>query len=214
MVKPVYCIVFLLLLLSCGNASHASFPIVESKPQPKPVVDLAKTKQKAKQALVYCIKHHYNTNFCLLLDMSLHSGVNRFFVWNFKTDTIQYSGLVSHGCGENPWGRTNSSNSPLFSNIKDSHCSSLGRYKVSNRSNSEWGIHVMYYLYGKDTTNSNALAREIVFHSWNKVSDSEVYPAGTPEGWGCPAVSDNTMAYVDALLKVEPKPTLMWMYNQ
>ncbi|WP_317616906.1 murein L,D-transpeptidase catalytic domain-containing protein, partial [Elizabethkingia miricola] len=42
-------------------------------------------------------------------------------------------------------------------------------------------------MHGLEETNSNALKRVIVFHSWDKMSDEEVFPKGSPEGWGCPA---------------------------
>jgi hypothetical protein len=57
------------------------------------------------------------------------------------------------------------------------------------------------------------LARQIVFHSWDKVPDDEVYPQGSPEGWGCPAVSDNMMMQVDNRLKKEKIPVLLWMFE-
>ena len=41
----------------------------------------------------------------------------------------------------------------------------------------------------------------IVLHGWNSVQDKETYPNGSPEGYGCPAVSNNTMRYLDELLK-------------
>jgi hypothetical protein len=39
----------------------------------------------------------YNTNFCFLLDMSLPSGQNRFFVYDLKGDSILSAGIVAHG---------------------------------------------------------------------------------------------------------------------
>ena len=101
-----------------------------------------------------------------------------------------------------------------FSNIDGSHCSSLGKYKIGNRAWSDWGINVKYVLHGLENTNSNAQARYIVFHSWEKVSDTEIYPDGTPEGWGCPTISNKNMKIVDAMLKKSNKPVLMWIYNK
>jgi hypothetical protein len=40
------------------------------------------------------------------------------------------------------------------------------------------------------------------------------YPEGTPEGWGCPAVSNLQMRKLDSLLKKEKKPLLMWIYEK
>jgi hypothetical protein len=38
-----------------------------------------------------------NTQFCILIDMGMHSGLNRFLVWDFQKDTLKYSFPVSHG---------------------------------------------------------------------------------------------------------------------
>jgi hypothetical protein len=46
------------------------------------------------------------------------------------------------------------------------------------------------------------------------VSDKEIYPDGTPEGWGCPTISNNSMKITDLLLKSTEKPVLMWIYKE
>ena len=145
--------------------------------------------------------------------MSLPSGVKRFILWDFKKDNIMISGLISHGCGTGPWSGMWSKDKPLFSNRDGSHCTALGKYQIDGRAYSGWGIHVKYYLTGLESTNNNALIRQIVFHSWEEVPETEVYPNGTPEGWGCPAISNNTMKIVDEMLKKERKRTLLWIYN-
>ncbi|BDD00612.1 murein L,D-transpeptidase catalytic domain-containing protein [Persicobacter psychrovividus] len=122
--------------------------------------------------------------------MSVHSGKYRLFVYDFNNDRIERSALVSHGCGESWWGADQSKTNPVFSNIPESHKSSLGKYKIGKRGWSNWGIHVNYRMHGLEKTNSNANRRDIVLHSWEQVLDQEPYPDGTAEGWGCPAVSN------------------------
>ena len=102
---------------------------------------------------------------------------------------------------------------PEFSNKDGSHCYSLGKYKLCERAYSDWGINVKYVMHGLESTNNNALARTIVFHSWDQVSDNEIYPEGTPEGWGCPTISDNSFKLIDPLLKKSKQPVLMWIYK-
>ena len=145
--------------------------------------------------------------------MSLHSGIKRFIVWNFKKNKISNSFLAGHGCGDNPWNNDFSKENPKFSNIDGSHCSSLGKYKIGKRAHSDWGVKIKYILHGLEPTNSNAFKRFIVFHSWEVVSDEEVYPNGTPEGWGCPTISNNSFKIIDPLLKSSTKPVLMWIYK-
>jgi hypothetical protein len=172
-----------------------------------------KLKQKAAEAKTFCMQRNYNTDFCVLADMSIHSGYERMVVWNFKTDTVERSLLVGHGCGENRWSYDDSKEDPVFSNKDGSHCSSLGRYKIGARGVSQWGIKVKYLLHGLDATNSNALKRTIVLHSWELMPDEEVYPNGSPEGWGCPTVSDSSMRYLDKKLSAIKKPALLWMFK-
>ncbi|OXA79658.1 L,D-transpeptidase catalytic domain [Flavobacterium aquidurense] len=170
-------------------------------------VDYTSYFQEAKQ---YCKSNKLNQDKFILIDLGLHSGIKRFFIYDFQQKKILKSYIVSHGCGHNQWGKTSSKENAPVSNEFDSHCSSIGKFIVSDRGVSEWGIKVNYILQGKDNTNSNALNRAIVLHSWEAISDNEIYPAGTPEGWGCPAVSNESMREIDALLK-QNKNVLLWV---
>ncbi len=188
----------------------SSLILLSLKPDSKTIERL---KIKSTAAKTYCQNNNYNTELCILIDMSLHSGKHRAFLWDLKKDSILASGMCAHGCGSNPWGATYTKDKPIFSNTPDSHCSSVGKFKIGKRGYSSWGIHVNYKLYGLESTNSNALKREIVLHSWGDVTEREVYPAGTPEGWGCPAVSDAFMKIIDPKLKASAKPVLLWMFE-
>jgi hypothetical protein len=176
-------------------------------------VDTIRTAQKAKQALQFCKQKGYNSSYCILIDMSLHSGAKRFILWDLKKHRIRLSGLVSNGCGSNAWSGTWGRDKPTFSNADGSHCTALGKYRIDSRAYSQWGVHVKYFLTGLESTNNNAYKREIVFHSWEKVPEEAIYPNGTPEGWGCPAISNQVMSKVDALLRQQKKHTLLWIYN-
>lgn len=166
------------------------------------------------EAIQYTENNNLNTDYAIFIDMSIHSGLNRFYLYNFQTNEIELSCLVSHGCCSNPWGQDHSKVNPIFSNVRESHCSSLGKYRLSIKSSySNWGINIKYLLYGLDDSNSNALDRTIVLHSWEKIDDVEVYPNGTPEGWGCPAISNNNMRQLHNILKQQSDPVLMWIYQ-
>lgn len=180
----------------------------------KPELDLIKTKKKAEEALAFCKSKKMNTDFCILIDMSLHSGLSRFIIWDFKEQKISNKYLVGHGCGSNSWSSDESKDNPKFSNEDGSHLSALGKYKLGERGRSDWGIHVKYLMHGLEETNNNALKRFIVFHSWDLMSDKEVYPKGSPEGWGCPTISNNAMKELDPIIQNSEKPLLMWIYNE
>ncbi|QOG02503.1 murein L,D-transpeptidase catalytic domain-containing protein [Flavobacterium sp. MDT1-60] len=170
-------------------------------------IDYSPYFQEAKQ---YCKNNNLNQKKFILIDLGLHSGLKRFFVYDFKKNKILNSYMVSHGCGDNQWGRTSSKEDVPVSNESDSHCSSVGKYIISDRGVSQWGIKVNYLLQGKEKTNSNAKNRAIVLHSWEAIPNNEVYPEGTPEGWGCPAVSNESMLEIDEILK-QNKNVLMWV---
>lgn len=163
-----------------------------------------------KEAQDYCKRNNFNKNTFILIDLGIHSGLKRFFIYDFKKKKVLKSYIVSHGCGNSVWGGTFSKEDAKISNLEDSHCSSIGKYIVRNRGVSQWGIKVNYVLQGKDKTNSNAQKRAIVLHSWEEIPSDKVYPKGTPEGWGCPAVSNESMREIDKILK-ENKNVLLWV---
>lgn len=172
-----------------------------------------RAKKFAPEALKFCMKNQFNTGFYFLADMSVHSGSKRFIIWDFNKNRIIDSGMVSHGCGSNTWGKDRSAGCPEFSNTPDSHCSSLGKYRIGERGVSQWGIKVKYNLYGLEKSNSNAMKRDIVLHSWDAVPDFTTFPMGTAEGWGCPAVSNNFMKKIDKMISNSEKPVLLWVVN-
>lgn len=201
------------LLFNCQEKDkNKSAPITETIVA-VPKLNLVKTKIKAEEALKFCKDKNFNTDFCILIDMSLHSGINRFVVWDFNRNEISGTYLVGHGCGTNSWSSDESKENPTFSNEDGSHLSALGKYKLGERGISDWGIKVKYLMYGLEESNNNALKRFIVFHSWEMMSDEEIFPKGSPEGWGCPTISNNAMRALDPILQKSKKPVLMWIYK-
>lgn len=201
-------------IISCSKSQEKAESIFQQNISvEKPVLDSIKTHNKAAEALDFCQKNKFNTDFAILIDMSLHSGLNRFFVYDFKAKKITQQHLVGHGCGNNSWSSDDSKDSPEFSNVDGSHLSSLGKYKIGARGVSEWGVKTKYLMHGLEKSNNNALKRVIVFHSWERMSDEEIFPKGSPEGWGCPTLSNNAFLKVDPLLKNSSKPVLMWIYQ-
>lgn len=204
----------LLTLVACNQPGSGNRPVARpgADAEEHAGVDTARLQHKVRAAKAFCIKRRFDTTHCILVDMRIHSGNRRLLLWNFAKDTVQLAALVSHGCGAGPWGKDHSREQPVFSNANNSHCSALGRYKIGSRGSSQWGIGVNYLLLGLDTSNSNALQREIVLHSWDDVPDEVIYPRGTPEGWGCPAVSNMVMKQLDGLLRAKRRPVLLWIY--
>lgn len=192
---------------------QVSISTTNNKAKETYALDTIRLKEKAKLAMSYAKENSLNTKYVVLIDMQIHSGRKRLFLWDFKQHKIILSGLSSHGCGTLEWGADNSKTSPKFSNIPDSHLSSLGKYKIGNRGWSNWGINVNYKLHGLEKTNNNAYKRVIVLHSWEAVKEIEPYPIGTPEGWGCPAINNAVMKKLDQFLKQEKTSVLLWIYE-
>lgn len=198
-----------MLFLFCSS-NQPKINAVSSVPIVKP---FHKLQQKITEAKMFCQAKKLNNSICFLADLSIHSGLKRFYIVNLSENKTIDSFLVGHGCGKNAWGKDYSKSNPTFSNTDGSHCSSLGKYKIGERAYSDWGVRIKYVLHGLEKTNNNALSRYIVFHSWEVVSDFETYPSGTPEGWGCPTLSNNHFKKCDSIIQIQKKPLLLWLYN-
>ena len=168
--------------------------------------------EKAKEILSFCETNDCNTDFCVLIDMKIHSGKYRMFVYDFKRQEVERAALVAHGSGRGD--RRSTGAKPIFSDEEGSWLTSLGKYEIGDRSYSQWGINVHYKLHGLEESNSNAFKRIIVLHSYTPVPSLEMYPYHLPIGWsqGCPVTDDKTMALLDAKLQEAEKPVLLWIY--
>ena len=193
---------FLLLIAVCFLCCN------NSEVETLPVKDYSSFHKEAKE---FCNENKYNEDYYFLVDLSIHSGKNRFFIYDFKTKKVLDRNLVTHGsCDqfeENPdkWKKVK------FDHRIDSHCSMKGKYKIGNRDYSSWGINVKYWLHGQESTNKSAEKRVVVLHSWSAVKNKEVYPKYSPLSWGCPAVSDAFMEKLDVRLQQSEKPVLLWI---
>lgn len=204
LMNRLFCISCFLLtfLLSCNsNRKENAADIVQEK-----------INNKVQEAWDFVQREGYNPDFCFLIDFSIPSGKSRFFVWDFRMQEITHQFLVTHGACNGVNGPENLEKGVNFSNIVNSHCSSIGKYKVGQRDYSSWGIKVKYWLHGLEPTNNNAVRRVVVLHSWEAVPDIEVHPLPIVKSWGCPAVSNDAMMQLDALLKNTTRPTLLWIY--
>jgi hypothetical protein len=164
-------------------------------------------------ALAYCKDKGFCTDYYFLVDLGIHSGRNRFFVYDFKAKSIVAQNLVTHGACDAFEANATPNEKAKLSNRIDSHCSAKGKYKVAKRDYSSWGINVKYWLDGLEEGNSNARSRVIVLHSCDAVANKEIYPDYSPLSWGCPAVSDAFMRVLDAKLQATKKPVLLWIVD-
>lgn len=169
----------------------------------------SKLESKVAEALKYSKAHKMNTSYCIMIDMSIHSGKNRLFVYDFKKKEIIIKGICAHGNGGG-----STAYKPVYSNKIGSNCTSLGKYKLGQRAYSNWGINIHYKMHGLEKTNSNAYKRIVVLHSYTPVPAFESYPVPLFNvSYGCPVVANATMRKIDKLIKSGEKNMLLWIYD-
>jgi hypothetical protein len=154
----------------------------------------------------YAAQNDMSTQYCFLVDMSLPSGKNRFFIYDLKKNSLIHSGLVAHGsCNETFLSR------PRFSNETNGGCSSLGKYKVGEYYRGKYGKS--FRLYGLDNCNSNAFKRAVVIHGYGCVPNEEIYPRVLCNSFGCPMVSYQFLDKISAIIGKSEKPIVLWIYQ-
>jgi hypothetical protein len=164
-----------------------------------------KIKLKAAEAKTFADQNNYNESTFFLVDMSLPSGQNRFFVYDMKKDSLQYSGLVTHGRCNKDWldGRQ-------YGNTVGCGCTSLGKYKIGNPYTGRFGL--AFKLYGLDKTNDKAFQRFVVLHSHDCVPSAEVTD-DICQSDGCPTVSPAFLLQLKPIINTSKKPVLLWIYE-
>jgi hypothetical protein len=204
---------FLIVIIACNATAREESFAKGSIAEAGHYVDNYQRAIQVEDAKTFANQKKIRQDYFLLFDLRIHSGKKRLFLVDLQTGKAVDSFMVAHGAGANPWGRDFTKDKPQTSNTVNSHLTSVGKYLLGNRDYSSWGIHTKYWLYGQDSTNSNAVKRVVVLHSWDHTPEEEVYPDGTPESWGCPAVSDRTMKKLDELLSSSNKKMLFWIVN-
>jgi hypothetical protein len=146
----------------------------------------------------YASKNKCSLQYAFILDMRIPSFKKRFFVYDLKKDSLLNSGMVAHGTGSETF-----RGELVFSNVPDSRCTSLGKYKIGASYKGIFGLS--YRLYGLDSTNSNALKRAIVLHGNSCVPDQEYDEFPICFSYGCAMVSTRFLlqlkSYIDKMGK-------------
>lgn len=122
-----------------------------------------------------------NTKYLTIIDMSLSSSEERFYLINTETKSIEHKSLVAHGRNSGDEFAT------LFSNKTNSHQSSLGFYRTAETYMGSNGFSLR--LDGMEFSNSNARKRAIVIHQADYVSRDYISRNGRlGRSYGCPAL--------------------------
>ena len=167
----------------------------------------------------YCEENGYSTEYCFLTDFSKPSGIKRFYVYSFKDNKIIDKSLCAHGLGkcdnvfETICKNFKTTFKPTFSNVKHSCYSCLGKFKVGKLTPmSKPYFKEGYFLYGLDSTNSNAKDRSILIHRGNLGFETFPLPC-LPVSKGCFAVSNSMMEHIKDIKEQSDKPILLYAYN-
>ena len=163
---------------------------------------------RAEKALKYAQRKGLNENYCLFVDYGIPSGKPRLFVWSFIDGKVIYSGHAMHGPGKGSTDET-----PVFSNVPGSHCSSLGRFEVTRHRGRR--NKTGFYLKGLEFSNSSAFSRGMMIHSskWVDYNRWRKYiPLNSKCCLGCVTVSTRDMAYINRLVGKEEGNLLLWSY--
>ena len=163
---------------------------------------------RAAQALKYAGRRGMSTNYCVFVDYGIPSGSPRLFVWSFAEGMIIYRGYAMHGPGKGSTAET-----PVFSNVPGSHCSSLGKFEVTR----QHGVRnkTGYCLKGLERSNSLAYSRGIMIHSSRWVDRNtwrRYIPLNGRCCLGCVTVSSKDMRFIGRLVEKEDRNLLLWSY--
>ena len=147
----------------------------------------------------------YNNELAFFIDMRIMSGKNRFIVYDLKNDKIVDQGLVAHGIGS----ETQNNEKLKFSNVNSSFCTALGKYYIGKDYLGKFGK--AYKLYGLDPTNSNAFARSIVLHKYDKVPYEE-QDGAICHSLGCPMVNEIYYGRIEKLIDTSKRNIILDIY--
>jgi hypothetical protein len=171
-----------------------------------PSYDLATELKKVKANYLsvksYAAKNNCSQDYIFVVDMRIPCYKKRFFVYNALKDSLITTALVAHGIGSETF-----KGNLVFSNVPNSKCSSLGKYKIAESYKGMWGFS--YRLRGLDSTNNKALERAVVLHSYYSIPDEETSTNPVAFSYGCPMVSPKVLEKLKGYISKTKKPILL-----
>jgi len=193
------------LFSSCGIFVNKKSPAAVPTEPARPIY-ISPFSYRASAVRDYALRKGFSTTYCFLVDMSIHSGRKRFFVYDLETNRVIMSGLVSHGSCNGIF-----LEQAKFSNAPGGNCTSEGKYKIGEKYRGQYGKS--YKMYGLESTNSNAYRRAIVLHAYSCIPDEEIYPRVTCNSSGCAGVSPAFFEKLSSIIDQSNKPIVLWIYK-
>ncbi len=164
--------------------------------------EMIKVNNNRNELKMYAAKNKCNTKYAFVVDMRIPSFKKRFFVFDLKKDSIINTGYVSHGTGSETY-----RNELLFSNIPDSRCTSLGKYKIGTSYKGMYGFS--YRLHGLDSSNNKALERAIVLHGHSCIPEVAYDDYPLCFSYGCPMVSTKFLQTLKGYIAKQGKQPIL-----
>ena len=189
------CFLFLFLIFSCDSKSQ------ETVKQSSSLLPA----NKIEQVKNFIKDKKYNQELAIFINFRIPSNKFRFFIYDLKNNKILEKAIVAHGSGSVVEG----SNDLVFSNTENSYQSSLGKYEIGSSYIGKFGK--AYQLKGLDKTNSNALKRAIVLHSYYCISDVETKELACL-GLGCPMLSPNFFKVAEKYIDGSKKAIILYAF--
>lgn len=196
--------IFNLILLLSVSFFNLSKPVDKEEVLSAPEIERFNNQLSEVKDLMN-LNHAYNSKIAFFVDMKIKSGKNRFFVYDLVNNKILDEGLVAHGSGS----ETGIRGELKFSNEPNSNCTSLGRYVVGKAYTGMFGKS--YKLSGLDETNSNAMKRAVVLHSYSAVPEEE-QDYYISNSHGCPMVSENFFKRLQKIIDSSKSPIILNVY--
>ena len=156
-------------------------------------------------------KHNADTKFMFIVDYSIPSNKNRFFLYDVVKNKIIYSCWCAHGCGGG-----STAEKPVFSNQPGSNCSSLGWYLIDKSVGQSAHYKYNYHTVdGLSSSNSNARTRQILIHHWWQVDDDYNNRINVPmncdyRSAGCFTTTKTAFNYISNFIKSRNKRLLLY----
>lgn len=123
-----------------------------------------------------------NSSYLTIIDYSIASNKNRFFIINMETKSIEHQSIIAHGKNSGQLMATK------FSNVSESRMSSIGFYTTGLIYNGKYDYSLK--LHGLEKSNNNAFDRGVVIHSADYATKDFLKKNGNVLGrsFGCPAL--------------------------
>jgi hypothetical protein len=141
-----------------------------------------------------------------ITDFSLHSSERRFWLIDLLEGTLLYNLPLTHGEGSSD---ATGAYATSFSNINESHQSSLGMMKGAELYSGMWGNSMRIDGF-ESAYNGLVRPRAIVMHGAEYAREDFADTYGRlGESWGCPAIDDRE---VDAVMSVLSEGSMLMFW--